>query len=142
MLLEETHTVVNIPEPLPTVHADMLQMRQLIQNLIANGIKYQKKGNTPEITITSKPATNDMVRIEITDNGIGISPEYHNMIFVMFKRLHRQNEYEGTGIGLSVCKKIVQRHNGQIGVESEQGKGSTFWFTVPAAAVLSEAKVS
>ncbi|HAL45088.1 MAG TPA: hypothetical protein DCP47_04115, partial [Phycisphaerales bacterium] len=123
MLLEETHTVVNIPEPLPMVHADMLQMRQLIQNLIANGIKYQKKGSAPEITITSKMAADNMVRIEITDNGIGIAPEYHNMIFVMFKRLHRQSEYDGTGIGLSVCKKIVQRHNGLIGVESEQGKG-------------------
>jgi light-regulated signal transduction histidine kinase (bacteriophytochrome) len=79
---------------------------------------------------------------KITDNGIGIAPEYHNSIFSMFKRLHRQNEYEGNGIGLAVCKKIVQRHNGQIGIESEQGKGSTFWFTVPAANIEAAVQIS
>jgi PAS domain S-box-containing protein len=135
MLIEETHTIINIPQPLPTVYADMLQMRQLLQNLIANGIKYQPKGNVPEITITTKPAANDMLRVEITDNGIGISPEYHNSIFGMFKRLHTNKEYEGTGIGLAVCKRIAQRHNGLIGIESQAGKGSTFWFTVAAAKV-------
>jgi PAS domain S-box-containing protein len=141
-LLNETHTKINVPHVLPTIYADPLQMRQLIQNLIANGIKYQPKGNIPEITIKSKPAANNMVRIEITDNGIGISPEYHNTIFGMFKRLPNATEYEGTGIGLAVCKRITQRHNGQIGVESESGKGSTFWFTVTEAKVLTEAKVS
>ncbi len=142
MLIEETHTTINIPQPLPTVCADMLQMRQLMQNLIANGIKYQNKGNTPEITITTKPDINGMVRIEITDNGIGIAPEYHTSIFSMFKRLHTNKEYEGTGIGLAVCKRIVQRHNGQLGVESQAGKGATFWFTVQAAKVASYAAVS
>jgi signal transduction histidine kinase len=103
----------------------------LLQNLIANGIKYQPKGRNPKITLTSKPAENGMVRVEVTDNGIGIKAEYLSSIFVMFKRLHTRNEYEGTGIGLSVCKKIVERHGGKIGVESEPEKGSTFWFTVP-----------
>ncbi|MEN6386902.1 MAG: ATP-binding protein, partial [Phycisphaerales bacterium] len=138
MLLEETHTIIRMPNVLPVVKADLLQMRQLMQNLIANGIKYQKKGNIPIITITSKPAADGMVRIEITDNGIGIAPECHNSIFSMFKRLHRQNEYEGNGIGLAVCKKIVQRHNGQIGIESKAGKGSTFWFTLAGIDVLSD----
>jgi len=142
LLIEDTKTILKVPELLPTVVADPLQMRQLLQNIIVNAIKYQKKGNIPEITITSKPSANGMVRIEITDNGIGIAPEYCETIFTMFKRLHNSAAYEGTGIGLAVCKKIVQQHNGQIGVESQLGKGSTFWFTVPAAKVLSCAAVS
>ncbi len=133
VLLQEKQVAVEIPQPLPFVSADPVQIRQLIQNLIANGIKYQPKGNIPRITITSKPAANGMVRIEITDNGIGIKPEYQGAIFTMFKRLHTRNEYEGTGIGLAVCKKIVERHNGQIGIESQEGKGATFWFTIAAA---------
>jgi len=133
ILLEEKHTTLDIPQPLPEVDVDPVQIRQLMQNLIANGMKYQTKGNTPQITITSRPAADGMVRINITDNGIGIAPEFHQSIFVMFKRLHSRSQYEGTGIGLAVCKKIVERHGGQIGVESEPGKGSTFWFTVPAA---------
>jgi len=132
VLLKETHTVINIPEQLPAVKADALQIRQLLQNLISNGIKYQPKGNKPVITITSKPAADGMVRIEVTDNGIGIAPQYHSAIFAMFKRLHNKKEYEGAGIGLAVCQKIILRHNGKIGVDSQSGKGSTFWFTLPA----------
>jgi|GEM_PF-7106731 len=132
-LVRQTHTKIDVPHTLPAVYADSLQMQQLIQNLITNAIKYQKKDTAPEITITSKPASDGMVKIEITDNGIGIPPEYHNTIFGMFKRLPNMKEYEGTGIGLAVCKRIVQRHGGQIGVESQVGKGSTFWFTVAQA---------
>ncbi|HBG77867.1 MAG TPA: hypothetical protein DDW84_03310 [Phycisphaerales bacterium] len=135
VLLEEKHTTIDIPQPLPEVDVDPVRIRQLLQNLIANGMKYQAKGNTPQITITSRPAADGMVRINITDNGIGIKPEFQQAIFIMFKRLHSKNEYEGTGIGLAVCKKIVERNGGQIGVESEFGKGSTFWFTLPTAGV-------
>ena len=131
IVLQEKQVAVEIPEPLPSIAADPVQIRQLMQNLIANGIKYQAKGNIPRITITSKSAGNGTVRINVTDNGIGIKPEYQSAIFVMFKRLHSRNEYEGTGIGLAVCKKIVERHGGQIGIESEYGKGCTFWFTMP-----------
>jgi light-regulated signal transduction histidine kinase (bacteriophytochrome) len=133
VLLEEKHTTIDVPQPLPEVDADPVRIRQLLQNLIANGMKYQAKDNVPHITLTSQPAANGMVRINITDNGIGIKPEFQQAIFIMFKRLHSKNEYEGTGIGLAVCKKIVERNGGKIGVESEFGKGSTFWFTVPAA---------
>jgi PAS domain S-box-containing protein len=131
VVLEEKQAVVEIPQPLPFVDVDPVQVRQLMQNFIANGIKYQKKGNIPRITITSKPAADGMVRIDVTDNGIGIAPEYQGAIFTMFKRLHSRDEYEGTGIGLAVCKKIAERHGGKVGVESEADKGSTFWFTVP-----------
>jgi PAS domain S-box-containing protein len=132
VVLQEKQAVIEIPQVLPSVEADPVQIRQLLQNLIANGIKYQLKDRTPRIIIKSTPAENGMVKIEVTDNGIGIKAEYLSSIFVMFKRLHTRTEYEGTGIGLSVCKKIVERHGGKIGVESEPEKGSTFWFTVPA----------
>jgi light-regulated signal transduction histidine kinase (bacteriophytochrome) len=135
VLLEEKNAEIKLSQALPTVMADPAQTRQLVQNLIANGIKYQKKDSKPCITITAKPAAENMVRIEITDNGIGIKPEYQQTVFEMFKRLHTRSEYEGTGIGLAVCKKIVERHGGQIGVESQPDKGSTFWFTLPAATV-------
>jgi signal transduction histidine kinase len=79
-----------------------------------------------------------MVRVEISDNGIGIKPEYLQSIFIMFKRLHTKNEYEGNGIGLAVCKKIVERFGGKIGVESEPGKGSSFWFTLPTTSDIAE----
>ena len=129
--MEEKNAVIEVPQPLPEVEADPVQLRQLMQNLISNGMKYQAKGNAPHITINSQPAADEMVRVNIVDNGIGIAPEFQQAIFVMFKRLHSKSEYEGTGIGLAVCKKIVTRHGGQIGVESEPGKGSTFWFTLP-----------
>jgi light-regulated signal transduction histidine kinase (bacteriophytochrome) len=140
VVLQEKQVIVEVPQSLPNVLIDPVQVRQLMQNLIANGIKYQQKGNIPRITITSRPAADGMVRVNVTDNGIGIKPEYHGAMFVMFKRLHTRSEYEGTGIGLAVCRKIVERHNGKIGVESEEGKGSTFWFTIPAvnASVLLE----
>ncbi len=132
VLIEEEQVTIE-SQSLPCVKADPVQIRELMQNLIVNGIEYQKKGNTPRIIIASKPAADGMVRIEVTDNGIGVAPEYLQSIFVIFRRLHSRDEYKGTGIGLTICKKIVERHGGKIGVESEHGKGSTFWFTMPAA---------
>jgi signal transduction histidine kinase len=88
------------------------------------------------------PVANNMVRFIVEDNGIGIDPEYHEQIFLMFKRLHSAKAYKGTGIGLAICKKIVQRHGGQIGVKSESGKGAAFWFTLPSSATSSHEQSS
>lgn len=132
-LLEETRGNILVPEPLPVVHADPSQVRQLLQNLVGNGLKFHKKGVPPRVTIRSFPGDKGMVRIEVEDNGIGIDEKYHDQLFVMFRRLHTRDEYEGTGIGLAVCKKIVERHGGTIGVKSRPGEGSTFWFTLPLA---------
>lgn len=129
--IEETHSEVEVPEPLCCVNADPTQVRQLLQNLIANGLKYQKSESTPRITIRSTVQDNEMVRVEVQDNGIGIHEDQYENVFTMFRRLHTRQEYEGTGIGLAVCKKIVDRHGGEIGVDSVYGEGSTFWFTMP-----------
>jgi PAS domain S-box-containing protein len=131
--IEETRAKIIVPEQLQTVNGDPAQIRQLMQNFIANGLKYQKKGAIPQITIRSSAADNDMVRVEVADNGIGIKQEHFKNLFIMFKRLHSTQEYEGSGIGLAVCKKIVERHGGDIGVSSTYGEGSTFWFTIPAS---------
>jgi len=129
--IEETKGEILIPSPLLVVYGDPSQIHQLLQNLIANGLKFHKDGIPPKITITSYPTHNNMVHCNIQDNGIGIDPKYHGQIFVMFKRLHAPTRYKGTGIGLAVCKKIVQRHNGEIGVKSIAGEGTTFWFRLP-----------
>lgn len=131
--IEETGAKIVTPEQLHNVNCDPAQIRQLMQNLIANGLKYQNKGVIPQITIRSSVVDNDIIRVEVTDNGIGIKEEQFKRLFVMFKRLHSRREYEGTGIGLAVCKKIVERHGGDIGVSSTYGQGSTFWFTLPAS---------
>ena len=133
MLLEETGSTIEVTQPLPKVHGDPVQVEQLLQNLIANGIKYRKKDVTPRIIIKAEEVSDNEVRIEVQDNGIGIAPEYREDVFKMFRRLHSRKEYDGCGIGLSVCKKIVSKHGGRIGVESESGKGSTFWFTISPA---------
>ena len=128
--LEEVGGVIEVPEPLPAVHADPSQMHQLLQNLIGNGLKYHRDGVSPVVTIRGKTEGNE-VRIEIKDNGIGILDAYFEKIFMMFQRLHTDDK--GTGVGLAVCKRIVERHRGKICVKSAPGVGSVFWFTVPVA---------
>ncbi len=135
---EETNANIIVSEPLPEVFTDPAQVRQLMQNLVSNALKYHKKDVVPEIIIRAKTSNNNMVRVEVQDNGIGIEEDKYKDVFVMFRRLHSRSEYEGTGIGLAVCKRIVERHGGQIGVASTYGEGSTFWFTIPAATVQSE----
>jgi len=132
-LLDETEGTIYAPEPLPPVYGDSSQIRQLLQNLVGNGLKFHRTGIAPEITIRACQTGDNMARIEVQDNGIGINKKYHEQIFTMFKRLYSRVQYEGTDIGLAVCKKIVNRHRGDIGVKSTPGEGSTFWFTLPRA---------
>lgn len=126
--IKDANAVVNVA-PLPTVLADSTQLTQLFQNLIGNAIKYRNE-RKPEIHVDARPNGKEWI-FSVRDNGIGIEPQYFERIFQMFQRLHTRKEYSGTGIGLAVCRKIVERHGGRIWVESEAGKGSTFLFTIP-----------
>jgi PAS domain S-box-containing protein len=128
---EETKGEIIIPNPLLVVFGDASQIHELLQNLIANSLKFHRDDIPPRITISSSPTRGNKVRVTVRDNGIGIDPKYHEQIFVMFKRLHPRIRYKGTGIGLAVCKKIVQRHGGEIGIESIPEDGTVFWFTLP-----------
>ena len=118
--------------PLPTVMADPAQLEQVFANLIGNAIKYRRPGVSPAIQISAERESS-FWRFAVGDNGIGIEPEHHDRIFEMFRRLHTQDEYEGTGIGLAIVKRIVERHGGRIRVESTPGEGSTFSFTMAPA---------
>jgi PAS domain S-box-containing protein len=125
--IEESGALVT-HDPLPTVLADETQLTQLLQNLVGNAIKYQKPG-TPLVHIAAKNGGKKW-EFSVQDNGLGIEPQYFQRIFGMFQRLHKRDEFAGTGIGLAICKKIVERHGGTISVESEPGHGSTFRFAL------------
>jgi len=114
-------------DPLPTVLADEMQLVQLFQNLVGNAIKYQNPG-VPRIHISAARNGGKQWTFSIKDNGLGIDPQYFEKIFGMFQRLHKREEFAGTGVGLAICKKIVERHGGSISVESQPGQGSTFRF--------------
>ena len=129
-VLNETKGTIVIPNTLLAAYGDPSQIHQLLQNLIGNGLKFHRDGVPPMITITDYSMQDNMVRFDVTDNGIGINKEYDEQVFVMFKRLHSRQSYKGTGIGLAICKKIIERHGGQIGIKSIPDKGSTFWFTL------------
>jgi light-regulated signal transduction histidine kinase (bacteriophytochrome) len=117
-------------DPLPVVAGDLLQLSQLFQNLIGDALKFSG-AEIPCIHIGAQEGNKEW-EISVRDNGIGIDPQYFDRIFVIFQRLHTRKEYPGTGMGLALCKKVVERHGGRIWVESESGKGTTFRFTLPA----------
>jgi light-regulated signal transduction histidine kinase (bacteriophytochrome) len=128
--IDECQAEVTV-EPLPVVVGDEAQLEQLFQNLIGNALKF--KGAGPPRVHVSVEAMDQKWVFSVRDNGIGIDPQYFQRIFVIFQRLHGKDEYPGTGIGLAICKKIVERHGGRIWVESVPGEGATFYFTLPMA---------
>ncbi|MEJ2143221.1 MAG: ATP-binding protein [Gammaproteobacteria bacterium] len=128
LAIDDNHAVVTHDE-LPDIYGDELQLVQLFQNLISNALKFHGE-TAPEIHVAAREEGNQVI-FSVADNGIGIEPQYAERIFLLFQRLHGKKEYPGTGIGLAICKKIVDKHGGQIWVESQQGKGTTFYFTLP-----------
>ncbi len=126
--VRETGAVVE-HDPLPVVHGDPTQLMQLFQNLVGNGIKYQRKDVVPRIHVSAAREPQHW-HFQIRDNGLGIEREHFDRIFGIFQRLHTRDEYSGTGIGLALCKRIVDRHQGRIWVESEPGVGTTMHFTI------------
>jgi two-component system, chemotaxis family, sensor kinase Cph1 len=127
--IAETGAIVT-SDPMPTIVADGTQLMQLFQNLIGNAIKFRKQNEPPRIHIGVQ-RQEDAWLFSVQDNGIGIDPQFANRIFVIFQRLHTRDEYPGSGMGLAICKKIVECHRGRIWVESQLGQGATFCFTIP-----------
>jgi light-regulated signal transduction histidine kinase (bacteriophytochrome) len=124
----ESHKANVTVEPLPIVIGDATQLGQIFQNLLVNAIKFHDH-RMPRIHVSAKETAREWI-FSVTDNGIGMAPEYFERIFIIFQRLHTIEEYGGTGIGLAICKKITERHGGRIWVESVLGKGSTFHFSI------------
>ena len=124
---------ISLVSPMPPVVGDRLMLAQALTNLLSNAVKFVSPGVQPRVTVRAE-RRDGKVRIWIEDNGIGIPREHHETIFSVFRRLHGQEEYPGTGIGLSIVRKSVERMDGKVGLESEPGKGSKFWIELPAAA--------
>ena len=158
--IEQTNGKVEIGD-LPTIDADPVQMRQLLQNLIGNALKFHRAEETPHIKIYADSPeqtggsftfegeqiqtignSDQVCKIVVEDNGIGFEEKYLEKIFTVFQRLHGRTEYEGSGIGLAVCRKIAERHNGSITAHSEPDKGSTFFVTLPISQSCEEIKFS
>lgn len=144
LLIEETGAEIAVGD-LPDAEVDESQMRQLFQNLIGNALKFRRPGEVPRVVIegaTFESESGPQVRIEVRDNGIGFDEQYHDRIFQIFQRLHGKTEFEGTGIGLAICKKIVERHDGSIQARSLPGEGTTFIVELPKRQKTSNEKPS
>jgi chemotaxis family two-component system sensor kinase Cph1 len=128
--MQEKKAVVCVGE-LPAVYANSVHLHHVFLNLLSNAIKFQSTA-APHIEINARES-NGYVEVSVRDNGIGIEPKYAQQIFQVFQRLHPKSKYEGNGIGLAICKKIVEQHKGKIWVESKFGEGATFRFTLPVS---------
>ena len=128
------HPQIRIASPLLPVMGHEPSLMQAISNLLSNAIKFVAPGTTPQIRVRTEPRGDEEVRLWVEDNGIGIKPEYHHRLFGMFERLEAKENYEGTGIGLAIVRKVVERMGGTVGVESNGVSGSKFWIQLPAAA--------
>jgi PAS domain S-box-containing protein len=132
LITRRPNSVIHIDKPLPAVQGDPERILQLLANLVGNALKYNESSH-PRVVIGSiqEDGRNSMATLFVRDNGMGIDPRYHEQIFRIFRRLHRRDEFEGTGAGLAICKKIVEAHGGKLWVESAPEQGSTFFFTLP-----------
>jgi signal transduction histidine kinase len=129
--IEDTGAVIDRPDELPPVNGDATLLAMLWQNLVSNGIKFAREGEPPRITITCAEAPDSMWRICVADNGIGVAPEFSDKIFIIFQRLHGRDAYPGTGIGLALCKRIVEYHGGEISLDATYSGGTRICFTLP-----------
>jgi light-regulated signal transduction histidine kinase (bacteriophytochrome) len=128
--IEKSQGTVEVGD-LPSIETDRLQMRQLFQNMISNALKFRKPGIPPHVTVKSRPAGPGQWEIIIQDNGIGFNMQYFDRILKPFQRLHGRRAYEGRGLGLAVCQKVVENHGGEITAESSPGNGACFTVLLP-----------
>ncbi len=130
--VKESQAELIVQKNMPTIRCDRIKLGEVFFNLINNALKFSSKNNLkkPRVEVCYVNDTDDH-KFFVKDNGIGIEPQYHQKIFGIFKRLHKQSEYEGTGVGLSIVKRIIDDHQGKVWVESDLGKGAIFYFTIP-----------
>ncbi len=139
MAIADRGAVVTVDEALPTIHGDPKRLEQLVQNLVSNALKFQKPDAVPTVDVVLEEVTDEHVTVAVRDNGIGIPEDRIHEVFEVFRRLHGRGEYEGTGIGLSTVKRIVETHGGRIWITSEVDVGTTFHFTLDATEPVAEA---